>query len=103
MLSLARLPQVTLLDYSPITVAERTNAELYYLSRISEELKETSHNSKEERKVLASHPQWDALCAKHDYQVTVKRAGDEPPPTYPALSIDNIAEQIQTQAGLPVR
>lgn len=60
MLTLARIPKLQSLNFSTITVAERTNAELFYLSRIAKELSSTSKGS--EGAILAQHKCYSRLC-----------------------------------------
>ena len=62
LLTIARIATLTELNYSPITPAERQNAELYYMSNITKELSEATNPAKETQ-ILASHPRWTELCA----------------------------------------
>jgi hypothetical protein len=59
-LTLARLENLTSLNYSKITQQDRTNGELYYLSLIGKELSASSVS--DEVKILATHPRYSALC-----------------------------------------
>lgn len=65
LLTIARLGTLKELNYSPITPAERANAELYYISTIVASLASTTPSSSEERAILASHPRWGELCSIH--------------------------------------
>lgn len=60
MLTLARLKNLTSLNYSKITQQDRTNGELYYLSLIGKELSASSASN--EASILATHPRYSALC-----------------------------------------
>jgi hypothetical protein len=63
MLTIARLPQLSTLNYSKITDKERLNSESYYLSQIGKEL---SLSPKEkEKEILESHPRWKELCEEY--------------------------------------
>jgi len=64
LLTIARLPTLTELNWAPITAAERQNAELYYLSTIVKELTAAT-NTREEKQILSEHPRWDSLCKIH--------------------------------------
>jgi len=64
LLTIARLATLIELNYSPITAAERQNAELYYLSTIAKQLGAAS-NSAEEKQVVNEHPRWTELCRIH--------------------------------------
>ncbi|KAF8476238.1 hypothetical protein BDZ91DRAFT_844867 [Kalaharituber pfeilii] len=64
MLTLGRLSwKVRILNYSTITMQERTNAELYYLGKIAKEMAEVPET--EEQSVLENHPRWAELCKVH--------------------------------------
>jgi hypothetical protein len=73
MLTIARLPQLKTLNFSPITDKERLNAEIYYQSQIALELDlvSTSNISSAEdvaaarAAILARHPRWSALCEEY--------------------------------------
>lgn len=60
MLLLARLPNLKTLNFSTITTADRTNAEMYYLSRIARQLAAVPESA--EAEVLARHRRWAELC-----------------------------------------
>ncbi|KAJ5286632.1 hypothetical protein N7478_002318 [Penicillium angulare] len=62
MLTLARFPStLCTLNYSTISLQDRSNAEMYYLSLIGKELSATSEE--EESSILATHPRYADLCA----------------------------------------
>lgn len=65
MLTLGRLSwKVRLLNFTTITMLERTNAELYYLGRIAKEMAEVTEGEEEEM-VAKQHPRWNELCKVH--------------------------------------
>jgi hypothetical protein len=64
MITVARLGNLKTLNFSNITAAERTNAELFYLSRIGKEIEAASNS--EEQAVLARHKRYHELCKLHD-------------------------------------
>jgi len=63
MLTIARLPQLELLNYSKITDKERLNAETYYLGHIAIELSNADEHQREA--VLARHPRYRNLCEEY--------------------------------------
>jgi hypothetical protein len=63
MLTLARLGNLTSLNYSPILPKERLNAESYYLSLIGKELNFAPHDL--EKQIVASHPRYNELCEEY--------------------------------------
>ena len=65
-LTVARLPQITSLNYSAVSTDERANAELYYLGQIAHALEAVPEGSPAERAVLAAHPLWEDLCRKYE-------------------------------------
>lgn len=72
MLTLSRFPPtLRTLNYSSISLQDRSNAEMYYLSLIGKELSATS--AEEEPSILATHPRYSELC--HLYgEPTITRA-----------------------------
>jgi hypothetical protein len=63
MLTLARLGNLTSLNYSVILPKERLNAESYYLSLIGKELNFAPATL--EKQILASHPRYKELCEEY--------------------------------------
>ncbi|KAF2706826.1 L domain-like protein [Pleomassaria siparia CBS 279.74] len=63
MLTLARLGNLTSLNYSPVLPKERLNAESYYLSLIGREL--TFAPPHLEAQIIASHPRYAYLCSEY--------------------------------------
>jgi hypothetical protein len=84
MLTVARLPQLKTLNFSPITDKERLNSEIYYHSQIALEL-ELAHASgvspardaaASKTAILARHPRWLALCEEYGDPVAPARPDD---------------------------
>ncbi|KAM6539408.1 hypothetical protein FALCPG4_001215 [Fusarium falciforme] len=60
MFTVARLASLKSLNFSQVTPADRTNAEMFYLSRIGKQLAAVPENA--EAEVLAHHPRYAQLC-----------------------------------------
>ena len=61
MLTVGRLSwKVRLLNFTTITMQDRTNAELYYLGKIAKEMAEVAEA--EQQMVAEVHPRWKELC-----------------------------------------
>lgn len=64
MLTLSRFPpSLAILNFSTISLQDRSNAEMYYLSLIGKELSATSEA--EEPAILAAHPRYQELCESY--------------------------------------
>lgn len=63
MLTIARLPALSTLNFSRIGDKERLNAETYYLGQIAAELEIAGDGGREE--VLERHPRWEELCEEY--------------------------------------
>lgn len=63
MLTIARLSKLTNLNFSKITAADRSNAEMFYLSRIACAIAEVPEN--ESAVVIAQHKRYVELCEKY--------------------------------------
>lgn len=63
MLTIARLPQLDMLNYSKITEKERLNADKYYLHEITAELAAADLDRRHE--ILDKHPRWSELCEEY--------------------------------------
>lgn len=63
MLTIARLPRISFLNYSKVTEKERLNSETYYLNQIVSELGKTPADKRPQ--VLRTHPRWKALCEEY--------------------------------------
>ncbi|KAI9932956.1 hypothetical protein MW887_009208 [Aspergillus wentii] len=71
MLTLARLSSLQVLNYGKISLQDRSNGELYYLSLIAKEL--SAHPEAAEREILAAHPRYKELCETYGEPI-IKRA-----------------------------
>lgn len=72
MLTLARFPStLRTLNFSNISLQDRSNAEMYYLSLIGKTLSATSEE--EEPSILAEHPRYSELCESYG-EPTITRA-----------------------------
>ena len=76
MLMAACLPSLRTLNFSNITTADRTNAEMYYLSRIARQLSTTPEE--EEAQVLARHRRWAELCELYGEPVVSRQQDINP-------------------------
>lgn len=70
MITIARVACLQHLNFSTITPAERTNAEVFYLSRIARQLSSVPEGS--ESTVLALHPRYRELCAAYGEPAVVR-------------------------------
>ncbi|CAO1604973.1 hypothetical protein XANCAGTX0491_008511 [Xanthoria calcicola] len=64
LITIARVPGLTMLNNTPIPPHERQNSELYYLSAITP-LFLAAKTNEEEKEIVKDHPQWKHLCEKH--------------------------------------
>ncbi|KAF4446513.1 hypothetical protein F53441_9853 [Fusarium austroafricanum] len=71
MFTVARLGSLKSLNFSQITPADRTNAEMFYLSRIVKQLSAAPEDA--EQDVLANHPRYADLCGIYGEQNIVRR------------------------------
>lgn len=71
MFTVARLGSLKTLNFSHITAADRTNAEMFYLSRIAKQLAAVPENA--EDSVLQAHPRYAALCEIYGEPSVIRR------------------------------
>ncbi|KAF4470322.1 hypothetical protein FALBO_2770 [Fusarium albosuccineum] len=71
MLAVGRLASLKSLNFSVITPADRTNAEMFYLSRIAKQLAAVPEDG--EAEVLALHPRYAELCEMYGEPNIVRR------------------------------
>lgn len=62
MLTIGRLASLRSLNFSAITPTDRTNAEMFYLSRIGRQLSSVPDTPEAEAKVIAQHRRYKELC-----------------------------------------
>lgn len=74
MLTLSRLSTLRTLNYSPITPAERRNAELYYLSTIGSALALVP--PEQESQITNQHPRYTELCTLYGEPTVTRTAPD---------------------------
>uniref|UniRef100_A0A0W0FPT5 Tubulin-specific chaperone e n=1 Tax=Moniliophthora roreri TaxID=221103 RepID=A0A0W0FPT5_MONRR len=72
--TIARIPTLVVLDSATISLKERTDSELFYLSYISQHF---DFDSDPPEKLLEEHPQWDTLCRKHGVPDRVRKRPSE--------------------------
>ncbi|KAL9018305.1 MAG: hypothetical protein Q9185_004408 [Variospora sp. 1 TL-2023] len=65
LLTIARLPQLTTLNHTPIPAHERLNSELYYLNLIANLLLSVPTPAQEHQIIHIDHSQYQYLCSKH--------------------------------------
>jgi hypothetical protein len=73
MLTLARLAQLKVLNYSTINSQDRVNGELYYLALIRTEL--ALYPPGAEKRILSAHPRYRELCQTYDVPDLKRKAG----------------------------
>jgi len=71
MLTLARLGSLKALNFSAITAADRTNAEMYYLSQIGKAMAVVPES--EEHTITAKHKRYHELCEKYEAPNVVRK------------------------------
>lgn len=71
MIAVARLPTLRSLNFSAVSAQERTNAELFYLSRIARQLASVPED--QESGVLTQHPRYASLCEVHGEPDVLRR------------------------------
>lgn len=71
MLTLARLGKLTSLNFSNITAADRSNAEMFYLSRIARQIAEVPESDKDS--IVANHKRYAELCEKYGAPTIVRK------------------------------
>lgn len=71
MITVARLAALQSLNFSAVTPTDRTNAEMFYLSRIGRQL--ASVPEEDEPKIIAQHRQYAELCEIYGEPVVVRR------------------------------
>lgn len=75
MLTIARLPQLEMLNYSKVSEKERLNAETYYLGQIAVELGQAGEG--EESRIMEKHPRYGQLCDEYGEPLIQRRATTE--------------------------
>ncbi|CAK7270207.1 hypothetical protein SEPCBS119000_003970 [Sporothrix epigloea] len=78
MMVVGRLAHLRTLNFSTISATDRTNAELFYLSRIAKQMAAVAQDSPEERAVIARHRRYTELCAFYGEPAIVRHASINP-------------------------
>lgn len=73
MITVARLACLQTLNFSTVTPTDRTNAEMFYLSRIGRQLASVPDSPEAESAVTAQHRRYKELCELYDEPVVVRR------------------------------
>lgn len=101
MITVARLACLKILNFSTVTPTDRTNAEMFYLSRIGRQLASVPDNPEAEAAVTAQHRRYKELCELYDEPVVVRRK--EVNPAFLEARLVNVAfrfcEPAQGVAG----
>ncbi|OAA56560.1 tubulin-specific chaperone [Niveomyces insectorum RCEF 264] len=78
MVTVGRLAALRTLNFSAVTAADRTNAELFYLSRIAKQLAAVPGGGAAEAAVLVRHRRYDELCALYGAPAVVRHTATNP-------------------------
>lgn len=73
MLTIARLASLASLNFSAVMPTDRTNAEMFYLSRIGRQLSSVPDTPEAEARVTAQHRRYKELCELYGEPVVVRR------------------------------
>lgn len=76
MYTIARLGQLRSLNFTHITASDRSNAEMFYLSRIARQLASVSESAEESVKL--QHPRYAELCSLYGEPEVVRRQDVNP-------------------------
>ncbi|RDL42272.1 uncharacterized protein BP5553_02251 [Venustampulla echinocandica] len=80
MFAVARLKNLKALNFSTISTTDRTNAEMFYLSRIAKAMAEVPES--EEYSVIAKHPRYADLCDIYGPPVIVRKVSGTIDPNF---------------------
>ena len=97
MLLLARLPPtLKIINFSAVTASDRSNAEMFYLSRIARQL--SAVPEADEARVLARHRRWAELCELYGKPAVVRRR--EMNPNFLEARLISVDFQLATKSPL---
>ncbi|KAG4441200.1 hypothetical protein IFR05_003318 [Cadophora sp. M221] len=111
MLTVARIRNLETLNFSKITAADRTNSEMFYLSRITKEISEAPESK--EADVISQHPRYAELCEKHGTPTIVRKKVGSDTPDYmegrlikftfflPPNSLEDQTKEIRMERTIP--
>lgn len=89
MITVARLACLKTLNFSTVTPTDRTNAEMFYLSRIGRQLASVPDSPEAEATVTTQHRRYKELCELYDEPVVVRR--QEVNPAFLEARLVNVA------------
>lgn len=75
LLTIARIAKLQTLNFSNISTQDRTNAEMFYLSRITQEMAKVAVS--EEGLVTSQHKRFNELCTIYGQPTVVRKVADE--------------------------
>lgn len=78
MMTIGRLASLMFLNFSAVTPVDRTNAEMFYLSRIGRQLSSVPNTPEAEAKVIAQHRRYKALCELYGEPVVIRHKDVNP-------------------------
>ena len=94
MFTIARLAKLQSLNFAQVRPADRTNAEMFYLSRIAKQLATVPESA--ENTVLAQHPRYGELCGIYGEPDVVRR--DEINPSFLEARLITVAFRLGDDA-----
>lgn len=97
MITVARLACLQALNFSAVTPTDRTNAEMFYLSRIGRQLSSVPDSPEAEATVTAQHRRYKELCELYDEPVVVRRK--EVNPAFLEARLVNVAFRFCRPSG----
>ncbi|KAH7330097.1 hypothetical protein BKA65DRAFT_50476 [Rhexocercosporidium sp. MPI-PUGE-AT-0058] len=111
MLTLARIRKLDTLNFSKITAADRTNSEMFYVSKIAKEISEAPESK--EREIISRHPRYAELCEKHGAPLIARKEAGASTPDYmegrlikftfyfPPNNLEGQTEEIKIERKIP--
>jgi hypothetical protein len=100
MLTIARLPNLRILNFSAVTEKDRLNAESYYLSLIVQELSLAAEMDAD--RIKAQHPRWEELCSEYG-EPEIKRTKDHVDPRSLAARLLTLEFELSDTAAVLFR
>jgi hypothetical protein len=79
-ITIARISGLRTLNFSNISAQDRTNAEMFYLSRIGQEL--ASHPENQEGARIETHRRFAELCALYGHPAVIRKTAEETDPDF---------------------
>ncbi|EPE08919.1 tubulin-specific chaperone e [Ophiostoma piceae UAMH 11346] len=78
MIAVGRLGALQALNFSNVTATDRSNAEMFYLSRIAKQLATVTEGSPEEASIIARHRRYAELCELYGEPTVVRHTEINP-------------------------